>query len=63
MLSCEFIRKIDQDENFLKERRIAEDLYCIGSIYQENNQYECVVPEELDEFFVKKDQKQEKGER
>lgn len=60
---CEFIRKIDQDENFLKERRIAEDLYCIGSIYQENNQYECVVPEELDEFFVKKDQKQEKGER
>lgn len=60
---CEFIRKIDQDENFLKERRIAEDLYCIGSIYQENNQYECVVPEELDEFFVKKDLKQEKGER
>lgn len=60
---CEFIRRIDQDENFLKERRIAEDLYCIGSIYQENNQYACVVPEELDEFFTKKDQKQERDER
>lgn len=60
---CEFIRRIDQDENFLKERKIAEDLYCIGSIYQENNKYECVVPEELDEFFTKKDQKQERDER